>query len=53
MLRRSRARSKHACTAPRPIRDRAALRAIVGSAASRGILDEIDAALAARAKAMS
>jgi beta-N-acetylhexosaminidase len=38
---------------PRPIADRAALAEIVGGAASRGILDEIRAALETRAKGMN
>ncbi len=38
---------------PRPIEDRAALREIVGSASSRAILDEIEAAREARAKGMN
>jgi beta-N-acetylhexosaminidase len=38
---------------PRPVGDRAALREIVGSASSRAILDEIEAARAARARGMN
>jgi len=38
---------------PRPVADRAALAAIVGSPASRAVLDEIAAALEARTRAMS